>query len=351
MKKEFKTGNFIIHKNHLVKSVMSARIPISPPIIAAISADKERPLFSVMVPVYNCINYIEIALKSVLNQDMGPDLMQIEVVDDCSTDGDVAALVEAIGGGRVSYYRQPKNVGSLRNFETCLNRSSGTLVHLLHGDDFVDPGFYAEIKMLFDKFPEIGAAFTEYRYVDESGTTLWNRDLIAPQPQVLNNWLYQIAQNSMTQVVAMVVKRSVYEHLGGFFGVHYGEDWEMWTRIAASYPVAYSPELMANYRVHTKNITGESLLSGQAIKDIYKVIAVIQNYLPLSERKRIKRNSKKNYSEYYAQIAHKLYHDYQNPSAGLKMATDALKMYPSKKTVSSAIKIYLKYMIGYKNEK
>lgn len=351
MKKEFKTGNFIIHKNHLVKSVMSARIPISPPIIAAISADKERPLFSVMVPVYNCINYIEIALKSVLNQDMGPDLMQIEVVDDCSTDGDVAALVEAIGGGRVSYYRQPKNVGSLRNFETCLNRSSGTLVHLLHGDDFVDPGFYAEIKMLFDKFPEIGAAFTEYRYVDESGTTLWNRDLIAPQPQVLNNWLYQIAQNSMTQVVAMVVKRSVYEHLGGFFGVHYGEDWEMWTRIAASYPVAYSPELMANYRVHTKNITGESLLSGQAIKDIYKVIAVIQNYLPVSERKRIKRNSKKNYSEYYAQIAHKLYHDYQNPSAGLKMATDALKMYPSKKTVSSAIKIYLKYMIGYKNEK
>lgn len=351
MKKEFKTGNFIIHKNHLVKSVMSARIPISPPIIAAISADKERPLFSVMVPVYNCINYIEIALKSVLNQDMGPDLMQIEVVDDCSTDGDVAALVEAIGGGRVSYYRQPKNVGSLRNFETCLNRSSGTLVHLLHGDDFVDPGFYAEIKMLFDKFPEIGAAFTEYRYVDESGTTLWNRDLIAPEPQVLNNWLYQIAQNSMTQVVAMVVKRSVYEHLGGFFGVHYGEDWEMWTRIAASYPVAYSPELMANYRVHTKNITGESLLSGQAIKDIYKVIAVIQNYLPVSERKRIKRNSKKNYSEYYSQIAHKLYHDYQNPSAGLKMATDALKMYPSKKTVSSAIKIYLKYMIGYKKEK
>ncbi len=351
MKREFKIGSIIIHKKHLVKSIMSLRIPISPPIIAAISANKERPLFSVMIPAYNCINYIEMTLKSVLNQDMGPDLMQIEVVDDCSTDGDVAALVETIGGGRVGYYRQPKNMGSLRNFETCLNRSRGTLVHLLHGDDYVDPGFYTEIKMLFEEFPEIGAAFTEYRYVDESGTTLWNRDLIASTPGILDKWLYQIAQSSMTQVVAMVVKRSVYEHLGGFYGVHYGEDWEMWTRIAASYPVAYSPEILANYRVHTKNITGESLLSGQAIKDIYKVIDVIQNYLPDSERKRIKRNSKKNYSEYYAQVAHKLYHDYQNPSAGVKLATDALKMYPSKKTVSSAFKIYLKYLIGYKNNK
>jgi len=31
----------------------------------------------------------------------------------------------------------------------------------------------------------------------------------------------------------MVVKREVYEKLGGFYGVEYGEDWEMWVRIAA----------------------------------------------------------------------------------------------------------------------
>ena len=59
------------------------------------------------------------------------------VLCDGSTDLDVEALVMSLGKGRVKYYRQPQNVGSLRNFETCINRANGHLVHLLHGDDRV----------------------------------------------------------------------------------------------------------------------------------------------------------------------------------------------------------------------
>jgi glycosyltransferase involved in cell wall biosynthesis len=61
--------------------------------------------------------------------------MQIEVVDDGSTDADKEALVKQTGKGRVEYYRQPENVGSLRNFETRLNRATGHYIHILHGDD------------------------------------------------------------------------------------------------------------------------------------------------------------------------------------------------------------------------
>jgi glycosyltransferase involved in cell wall biosynthesis len=42
-----------------------------------------------MIPVYNCFNYIEITLNSVLQQAPSSELMQIEVIDDCSIDGDV----------------------------------------------------------------------------------------------------------------------------------------------------------------------------------------------------------------------------------------------------------------------
>ncbi|HET7896220.1 MAG TPA: glycosyltransferase family 2 protein, partial [Flavisolibacter sp.] len=113
------------------------RIPLSPPQILPRPSDAYRPLFSVMIPVYNCSAYLEETIASVLAQDMGEALMQIEVVDDASTDVDVQALVQQIGGGRVQYYRQAENVGSLRNFETCLNRARGIYVHLLHGDDRV----------------------------------------------------------------------------------------------------------------------------------------------------------------------------------------------------------------------
>jgi hypothetical protein len=53
-------------------------------------------------------------------------------------DNNIEELVKKVGKGRVSYFRQKKqNVGSLRNFETCINRSRGKYIHLLHGDDRV----------------------------------------------------------------------------------------------------------------------------------------------------------------------------------------------------------------------
>src|SRR5947207_15605375 len=103
--------------------MIDERTPKKPPFIAPVPEEEKRPLWSVMIPSYNCARYLRHALKSVLAQDPGPEKMQIEVVDDCSTDEDIAALVLEIGQGRVGIYRQEANIGSLRNFETCLNRS------------------------------------------------------------------------------------------------------------------------------------------------------------------------------------------------------------------------------------
>ena len=90
---------------------MNDRIPQVPPVIAALSNHDNRPLWSVMIPTYNCIQFVRFAMESVLAQDQGADIMQIEVVDDCSTDGDVAALVKEVGKGRILYYRQTENRG------------------------------------------------------------------------------------------------------------------------------------------------------------------------------------------------------------------------------------------------
>jgi len=130
-----------------------------------------------MIPAYNCLAYLREALENVLDEAPGPAQMQITVVDDASTDGDVGAVVKAVGRGRVGYFRQPVNRGSLRNFETCLNLARGEWVHLLHGDDRVTPGFYAEIEMLLRRHPEAGAAFTNVTYIHPSGV-----DMFMPPP-------------------------------------------------------------------------------------------------------------------------------------------------------------------------
>ena len=320
---------------------MSNRIPLTPPEIVPI-ADENRPLWSVMIPTYNCIQFIQAALESVLQQDPGVDVMQIEVVDDGSNDGDVESLVQEIGKGRVLFYRQPQNRGSLRNFETCLNRAKGEWIHLLHGDDMVKPGFYTEIEALFKDFKEAGAAIVKNSYINSAGYETGIEKQIQEERGIIENWLEIIATRQRLQPPAIVVKRAVYEKLGGFFAVHYGEDWEMYTRIAAHYPVAYSPRYLAMYRVHGDNITSNAYLKGQHIKDLKTVIDIIQNYLPPNKRKKIKKASLRIKSIWFARHAHAVY--FKNPDAALEHAKNAVKLNPNPLVLGFTALLYLKYV-------
>ena len=265
--------------------------PLDPqiPRIKPVADNGPRPRGSVMIPVYNCLQYLPETLQSVVTQDMGEELMEIVVVDDCSTDGDVEALVADIGMGRIRYLRQPHNVGSLKNFETCLNESRGEIVHLLHGDDFVLPGYYKKFSELFERFPQAGAACCFFQYVNSQSKWLGFEPKEQEQEGLLENWLEKLASKQRLQYCAVSVKRKVYEELGGFYGVHYGEDWEMWARIATKYPFAYTPQLLASYRRHGDSISGKSTLNGQNIKDIRWVIEQIQNYLPPEKRRPLKK--------------------------------------------------------------
>ncbi|MCM8831908.1 MAG: glycosyltransferase [Candidatus Omnitrophica bacterium] len=127
-----------------------------------------RPFWSVMIPTYNCALYLEQTLKSVLEQDPGPEEMQIEVVDDCSTKDDPEEVVKKIGKGRVSFYRQLQNVGPTKNFNTCIKRSIGQFVHILHGDDYVEFGFYEQFKRIINEYPEVALFACRAFEIDEN---------------------------------------------------------------------------------------------------------------------------------------------------------------------------------------
>ena len=84
--------------------------------------DVQRPLWSVVIPTYNCANYLKATLASVLTQDPGPEVMEIIIVDDHSTKDDPEAVVNEYGQGRVKFYGQPKNIGKSSNYAFGIKR-------------------------------------------------------------------------------------------------------------------------------------------------------------------------------------------------------------------------------------
>ena len=131
-----------------------------------LALDVKRPLWSVVIPTYNCAHYLRETLISVLAQDPGEKVMEIIVVDDHSTKDDPETVVKEFGQGRVQFIKQEKNVGKVKNYETGLFASRGRYIHQLHGDDLVYDGFYKEMEALFNANSNAGAAFSRTNYID-----------------------------------------------------------------------------------------------------------------------------------------------------------------------------------------
>lgn len=249
-------------------------------VIPPIADGIDRPFWSVMIPTYNCANYLGETLQSVLAQAPAPDVMQIEVIDDGSED-DPETIVKTFGQGRVQFYRQPQNVGHVRNFQTCLQRARGKVIHLLHGDDRVRDGFYRKLQQAFEQNPTIGAAYCRHQYMNELGEPHYHEELEQPESGILPDALQRLTTRCRIQTPSIAVRRDVYETLGAFDRrLRYCEDWEMWVRVAAQYPIWYEVETLADYRTHRQSITGRNLYKGQDIWALRYALGIMDEYLP-----------------------------------------------------------------------
>ncbi|GLQ08138.1 hypothetical protein GCM10007913_00700 [Devosia yakushimensis] len=249
--------------------------------VAPLPPGAVAPFWSVMIPTFNCGPYLRETLAAVLAQDQGPERMQIEVVDDASDKDDPAVIVAELGRGRVQFTRQPRNLGHIGNFHICLQRARGEVVHLLHGDDLVEPGFYEALEHGFRAAPDIGAAFCRSGFVDENGSDIGSTEALEERAGPLPDHLALLAGEQRIMTPSIAVRRSAYVALGGFDRrLVCSEDWEMWVRIAARYRVWYEPRPLAKYRMHLHSNTGRHIRSGDDMAYTRKAIDIFAGYLP-----------------------------------------------------------------------
>ena len=252
-----------------------------------------RPIWSVVIPTYNCAEFLKKTLQSVLLQDLGPELMEIIVVDDHSTKDNPEAVVKEFGQERVQFIRQKQNVGKVKNYETGLKASKGYYIHQLHGDDMVCPGFYKTMESLLDQNPQAGAAFCRTIYIDAQNRWTGMTGMIQDLEGVVSDMLGKLYIQQYIQTPSMVVKREVYERIGAFDRrLNCMEDWEMWIRIANSYPIVTTNKVLALYRAHPDNATNLTFRDGSALQTHQLICDLVDRYIQPSIKKKFfkKRN-------------------------------------------------------------
>ena len=240
-----------------------------------------RPLWSVMIPTFNCAKYLRQTLESVLSQDPGPGQMQIEVVDDSSTNDDPEAVVREVGNGRVEFYRNPTNTGYCTlNFNVCLKRSCGHLIHILHGDDYVLPGFYSKIELLARQHPDCAIYSTRSFFVNESGVITYLSDR-KPELEKPANCVRAFWFGTPIQCAGAVVRREFYEHNGGFReDLMHCADWEMWGRAWLLGNGILSPDILSCYRFFDGYDTSRFMRTAENLRDRQRCLLIFAENFP-----------------------------------------------------------------------
>jgi glycosyltransferase involved in cell wall biosynthesis len=123
-------------------------------------------ILHVVIPAYGSSPFLREAIQSAINA--VDSTTPITVIDDASLTSDVARVSQEFAP-RVSYTRNPSNLGLATNFLHSFNISQAEFTVVMGSDDLMLPGFEDALRKVLDKHPNTSVLLPNVSVVDGQG--------------------------------------------------------------------------------------------------------------------------------------------------------------------------------------
>jgi GT2 family glycosyltransferase/SAM-dependent methyltransferase len=229
------------------------------------SAANVEESVAVVLTTYNDAVYLRDALSSVFAQERHPD--EVIVVDDGSTVSP-APIVEEFPMA-ILLRKNNGGLSSARNLG--LHRARCRYITFLDADDRLEPNATASGLDCFARRPDAAMVYGGHRRIRATGERVGSDNYKAVSKDAYGDLL---SGNRIGMHATVLYRRDILMTLGGFDeGLRRCEDYDLYLRIARSYPVASHPDIIAEYRWHDHNMsrnTEEMLRAALAVHARYR---------------------------------------------------------------------------------
>jgi glycosyltransferase involved in cell wall biosynthesis len=219
------------------------------------------PKISVIIPLYNKGPYIARAIESVLHQTM--QNFEIIAVDDHSSDSG-PEIVKSFNDSRITLIEQEhKGVSFTRNHG--VNLATSDFIAFLDADDEWMPRHLETIIRLIKKYPDAGMYTTAYKIQTPDGQVEWADYTCFPdhpwEGKIPDYFLSISRGDHIINSSQVVIPRKVFYEVGGFpEGYWYGEDIDLFGKIALKYAIVFSWVFGGIYHRNSLNRAGQKNL-------------------------------------------------------------------------------------------
>lgn len=234
------------------------------------------PLISVCLPNLNNVRYLPERLDSILAQTWKN--WELVAVDGYSDDGAWEVLCEYGRRDPRILLRQEPRAGIYRAFNSCWQSARGKYVYFATNDDTMEPRCLEVLAGLLESQPGCGMAQCGLRIIDAEGRPVGETGAERPWAEtrfcrVLGDWaerphrrtapydafLNLAVYSTYKSVTQLLMRRELFGQVGPYpecYGSAGDFYWGM--KAACLVDVAFTPEVLAGWRVHPAQATRET---------------------------------------------------------------------------------------------
>lgn len=258
--------------------------------------NKQYPLVSVCIPVYNHENYVKYCIQGVIDQDY--ENIELIIIDDGSSDKSRILIEELILECKARFtrfeFRSRLNKGLCATLNEAIEWCKGEYFSVIASDDIWENKKTSEQIRIFrqntDQNYNIGVISGEITEITEEGFALPHP---SHRPPPLTYYDFNDVYFGRARIFApaAMIKMEALRKTNGYDPDIIIEDWYMWLSITKlGYIILVTDQYYAKYRTHKDN-------THKRLREMYKSQKIIdqifaENVLELDKaRKRTARNS------------------------------------------------------------
>jgi glycosyltransferase involved in cell wall biosynthesis len=207
---------------------------------------KEQLNVSVVMPVYNCEDYIKEAVNSILNQTFTD--FELIIIDDCSSDRSLE-YIESFNDERIRLYRNSINQGISKTLNFAIQKSKGRYIARMDADDISLPTRLEEQFNFLKSNQDYILCGASFKIIGKQEEVFFPENHEAIKLGLLN-------RNCILHPSVML-KKSVLLELETIYNSNMepAEDYDLWVRLINKGKYYNLNKILVHYRIHEQQIT------------------------------------------------------------------------------------------------